>query len=128
MSHSKFLFVLIILSMLQGCASIISGTEQTIQVSSTPEGATVYVDGMPMGRTPTAVRLKKNKHSNIMVKMEGYSSQSLPMGKSFDGVALLNIFWDSSTTDAVTGAIFQYSPTAYHFDLRRKKRRSKNDE
>lgn len=103
-----------------GCAGIIKGTSQTITITSEPEGATVLIDGQERGVTPLTVKLKKNKYSSIMVKKKGYSTRNQPLEKKYDATALLNIFWDSSTTDLISGAAYEYEPNSYHFTLTKK--------
>ena len=43
----------------------------------------------------------------------------MPLDKKYDGIALINIFWDLSTTDLITGAAFEYVPSTYHFQLKK---------
>lgn len=100
-----------------GCASIIKGTSQSVTVTSEPSNAKVFFDGQNLGNTPLTVKLKKNKYDTISVQKSGYESQTRPIDKSFDAVALLNFFWDLSTTDFITGAIYEYEPNTYHFSL-----------
>jgi hypothetical protein len=55
----------------------------------------------------------------------------MPLDKKYDGIALLNVFWDLSTTDFITGAAFEYVPNSYHFQLKKddsKQEESKKDE
>lgn len=99
------------------CASIFKGTEQAVTFTSEPSGAEVMVDGQSLGVTPLTVKLKKNKFDTIMVKLNGYKTMTKPFDKSYDGIALLNIFWDSSTTDLITGAAYEYSPNSHYFKL-----------
>jgi len=118
----KFLAVLAVLAVLvmtTSFASVIKGTEQEITFESNVDGAEVYIDGECFGKTPFIVNLKKNKYSTIMVKKDGYATQTLPLTKSFDEVALLNIFGGvfSSTTDLVTGAAFEYEPNKLYINL-----------
>jgi len=103
-----------------GSATIANGSSQSISFNSSPEGASVLVDGQMKCKTPCTVSLKKNKHSNISFQKDGYESQNVPLSKSFDGVALLNIFWDLSTTDLISGAIYEYSPNNYMVELKKK--------
>lgn len=46
----------------------------TIRLSSTPRGATVYVDGAtePAGRTPAAVRVPRGEH-RLLLRLDGYA-------------------------------------------------------
>lgn len=110
----KIVFGVICAMFLSGCATIISGTKQTIVFSSQPEGAQVLVDGISVGVTPLTIELKKNKHSVVEFRKDGYATQNLPMGKSFDGVTLLSVFWDLGTTDILSGAAWEYSPNRFH--------------
>ena len=102
-----------------GCASVLKGTSQDVTFDSSPQGAEVYVDGGNMGKTPLTLTLKKNAYDNIMVKKEGFETQNIPLEKSFDGVAIINIFWDLSTTDLITGALYEYKPNQYFFEMKK---------
>lgn len=104
-----------------GFATIISGKTQTITVDSQPQGAEVIVDGAMMGHTPVSFTLQKGVKQNITIKKDGYSTVSRELTKSLDPVALLNIFWDLSTTDALTGSLQEYSPNSYFIELAPKK-------
>lgn len=103
--------------LLTGCASIISGTSQDITFDSNPQGAKVYLNGKIMGTTPFTFSASKNKYHTLRVEKEGFTSINRTVEKSFDGVAVINIFWDLSTTDALTGAIYKYDESNYFFDL-----------
>lgn len=99
------------------CSTIIKGASQTITVSSEPSNAEVLIDGNSMGKTPLSVNLKKNQYTTITVKKPGFNSQIKQMQKSYDPITLLNVFWDLSTTDFISGAAYEYQPNMYHFTL-----------
>jgi len=101
-------------------ATIIKGTSQNVSITTDPPGATVYVDGQVMGTTPVTLNLPKRKYSKIAVEKDCYERVEIPLGKKYDPVALLNIFWDLSTTDFITGAAWEYSPNNYHIKLKKK--------
>jgi len=111
------LFFLAGLLLASGCVSIIKGSSQTLSFNSEPEEAEVWIDGKAFGSTPLAVSLKKNKYSVVTFKKKGYRTQTVPIEKNYDGLALLNIFWDSSTTDLITGAAYEYAPSQYFAQL-----------
>jgi hypothetical protein len=114
----KKIFTFIIMSiLLSSCAGVIKGTDQTVSFTSEPSGAEVIIDGMSMGTTPFSAKLKKNKFSTVMIKLNGYRTVSRPIEKSYDPTAMLNVFWDLSTTDMITGAAYEYSPNTYYFKL-----------
>lgn len=99
------------------CATVLSGSTDSVHFDSEPRGAEVIIDGDVMGVTPLTLELKRRKFKNVEVSLEGYQTQSRPLEKSFDSVAALNIFWDLSTTDLITGNAFKYDPGSYHFRL-----------
>ncbi|GAB4349998.1 MAG: hypothetical protein OHK0038_28490 [Flammeovirgaceae bacterium] len=113
----KFLALIFIPTILFGCASVFKGGSQVVSFSSDPDGAEVIIDGQSRGETPLSVSLKKNKYSTVTIKKKGYKTISRPLEKSYDVVALLNITWDSSTTDLISGAAYEYEPNTYHFKL-----------
>jgi hypothetical protein len=102
---------------LSGCASIISGTNQTLTFTSDIEGVNVYVDGALIGKTPVSASFKKNKAQTVMFRKKGYETITREITKSFDSVAILNIFWDLSTTDLITGAVYEYAPNAIYVEM-----------
>jgi len=115
--HIRFSALLFALALLSSCAGVIKGTSQTITITSEPAGAEVLVDGLSRGVTPLTVKLKKNHYETIMVKKTGYTAVTRPLEKAYDATALLNISWDSSTTDMITGAAYEYEPNSYHITL-----------
>jgi len=123
----KKLSMLIIILFFSGCASIINGTKQSVTFTSSPSRAQVLVDGRSIGVTPLTASLKKNKYDSVMFKKEGYEAQAFPLDKSFDGIALLNIFWDLSTTDAITGAIYEYEPGQFHVILEKEEQETEGE-
>lgn len=116
-----FVGVAAMASMAFGSASIISGANQNVTFNSNPEGAMVMIDGVKTCTTPCTVSLPKAKAQKMVsFEKEGYEKVSLPINTEYDGVALLNIFWDLSTTDLITGAAWKYAPNNYFSDLKKK--------
>lgn len=114
----KRIFTVLLTSILiTSCAGVFKGTEQTLTFTSEPSGAEVMLDGQSLGVTPLSVKVKKNKYDTVMLKLAGYKAVTRPLEKSYDAVALVNVFWDSSTTDLITGAAYEYSPNTYYFKL-----------
>lgn len=122
---SMILF-LFIASFLSGCASIFHGTKQSVTFDSAPQGAEVFIDGTSRGKTPLTVKLGKNDYETVMIKKDGYDTIVRPLETSYDAIALLNIFWDLSTTDFLTGAAYEYEPNSYYFNLSKKTAENKN--
>ena len=104
-----------------GSATVISGSTQTVTFNSEPEGAKVLIDGVQKCKTPCSLTLKRNKYDNVTFKKDGYQTKTVPLESSFNGVALLSIFWDLSTTDILTGSAFEYAPNEYFVEMKPKK-------
>jgi hypothetical protein len=107
------------LLLLTGCATVFKGTDQVLTITSDPDGATVRIDGKPVGVTPLSTKVKKNSADSIMIEKDGFRTETMPLDKKFDGVTLLSIFWDLGTTDFVTGAAYEYQPSTYHFKMKK---------
>jgi hypothetical protein len=105
--------------LLAGCATIFTGTRDTIAFNSTPDRATVLIDGIERGRTPTALRVKRTVGDRIVtLRLEGHADRTFVLGKEFNVVSVLNLKnvlgWG---VDAATGALFRYSDRTYHLEL-----------
>ena len=118
----KILFgILACATLVFGSATLFSGSSQSIAIDSEPSGAKVYIDGQLRGVTPLSVMMDKSVSSHeIRVQKEGFADINVPLVKSFDPVAILNIFWDLSTTDFLTGNVMEYTPNNYYFTLQKK--------
>lgn len=113
----KRITLLITAMLLSGCAGVFKGTTQVVTFNSNPSGADVIIDGNNMGQTPLSVKLKKNKYKNVLIKKNGYKNITHPLDTSYDPVTLVNVVWDSSTTDLITGAAYEYEPNMFNFNL-----------
>ena len=76
-----------------GCASIISGTTQSVFVNSSPSGANVEVDGL-QATTPTKLELKRSQAShNVRITKEGYEPANVSIGRKFNPWVAGNLLW-----------------------------------
>ena len=101
------------------CATLITGTKQTVQINSIPSGAKVQVDGIDRGKTPAAIQLKRgNEGQTVTLKADGYETMHFQPETDFNGVAALNLFnvlfWG---IDAASGALWKYDPKYYEIQL-----------
>lgn len=88
---------------LSGCATVLQGSPDRVQVNSKPEGATVYLNGAPVGTTPMMVSISHSDDANIMIKKDGYDSFTLEKHKSLSGWVIADIiFWPSVIIDLAT--------------------------
>jgi hypothetical protein len=103
-----------------GCATIASGTTQTITVNSNVDGAVVYLDGEQVGTTPFTGVVRKGKNA-LRVEAEGFRGENVSLSKNLDPLFWGNILIGGtlgSATDFATGAAYQYAPATYQVELR----------
>lgn len=106
-----------------GCATIINGSRQTVDFSSQPTGAKVYINGQEYGNTPTSVKLKRNanmpgqvagqKQYDVKIELEGYHPYELKVKREFNGWFIGNILIGGLIgviVDAATGSMYKLSP------------------
>jgi len=92
-----------------GCATLLSGTSQSLQVSSEPPGARVFVNGSLAGNTPTMITMKKGDPVTIVAQYPGLPDATVVLGRQVDTMAVLNLFdlfgW---LIDMSTGAMWKF--------------------
>lgn len=95
--------------LITSCGTLFTGTSSTFIISSEPDKAKVYVNGMYSGQTPTSMILKKDKDYNIVLKKDGYEDASAIVSRSFNLVSILNLLsplcW---LVDVVTGGVWKF--------------------
>ena len=110
---------------LGGCATLFTGTRDTITIDSNPSGASVLIDGIEMGRTPATFPLKRPGlgSKTVMLRMEGYEPRTFELQSDFNLVSVLNLTnplaWG---VDILTGAVKTYSPKNYTITMERSRR------
>lgn len=105
---------------LTGCASVITGTDQTMNFNSSPDGAVVSVAGQVVGKTPVSVQIDKGSNQIVSFQKDGYETFTTQLT-----TGLNPWFWGNfilgglpgSTTDAASGAINEFSPDQYFITL-----------
>lgn len=111
-----FLFV----AYLSGCATIINGTSQKIQVTSSPSGATVQVDGKARYETPVKLRLERRIDHTLVFTKEGYDSHTVKImhviSEAVAGNTLLGgpLGW---VFDIFAGTQYKLVPSPVHVDM-----------
>ena len=91
-----------------GCATILSGKTQAVNVTSNPSNKMVKIDGRTV-QTPSIVTLERGK-DNLVLKSDECGSQKL-VSKHINPVFFVNILSGGafgSTTDYATGAMWKY--------------------
>jgi hypothetical protein len=103
-----------------GCATIIDGKNQSVSFDSEPKGATVIVNGRTLGVTPTTVQIEKVKGQSLKIEKEGFKVYETQLSTHLNSWFWGNIVIGGllgSTTDGVTGAMYEYEPNQYYVTL-----------
>lgn len=104
----------------QGCATISTGTSQTISITSNVNGAKLFIDGEEIGTTPFNGIIPKNKKEIKIVK-EGYQTETIVLSKTLESMFWGNIITGGtlgSLTDFASGAAYTYAPATYQIDMK----------
>jgi|SRR5688500_18293711 len=102
---------------LGGCATTVTGEgpDQPFFIDSTPQGATVIVDGVEQGLTPTRLTLDRRVHHDVRIELTGYEGvrRRLESGTSdwfWKNFFLLGAFPIGMTFDLMSGSWRGLSP------------------
>lgn len=103
-----------------GCSSIFNGSMATVAINSNPSSATVKINGMDAGATPTKIRLKRGETHIIEIKKEGYLDYKVITNKSIAGLFWVNIICGGLIgifIDAATGNMYDVEPRIINANL-----------
>lgn len=93
--------------MCNGCATIINSDDQNVAFTTEPDGATVAIDGVGMGKTPCVIPVpRKGGDKQIMVTRQGYKTVLFTMRNTLDGALAGNILFGGFIglgIDAISG-------------------------
>ncbi len=105
--------------LLASCATVFTGTSQTVTINSNVEGAEVRIDGNVVGTTPYSGKVRKgNSAKSVLITKSGYQAQQISLNTAINPVTIISIvFWDLGTTDFLSGAAWEYSPNSYYVNL-----------
>jgi len=107
------LSMIIVIVMLNSCATLLSGTKQEVYVNTEPQGAKILVNGMDQGvLTPATLIVKRQKQSVYTFQKQGYEDGTVAQYGSFNTVSLVNILIGGIIgiiIDASSGAMWEYS-------------------
>jgi hypothetical protein len=112
----KIITALACLLSIGGCATIMHGDSQEVEISSIPAGAVAYIEGNSF-ITPARVRLKRGyplQEQQILFQKEGFKPAYAKIEQKLSGWLWGDIIWGilpGLAVDAITGAAFDLHPT-----------------
>ena len=75
-----------------GCATLFKQKSRTVNFSSDPAGATIYINGNRMGKTPMPLNLSNKKSVTVTFKKDGYEGRTYIINtKTGTGWVILDI-------------------------------------
>jgi len=120
----KKLLLILLPFCLCNCATILKGSEQSINVDSNVEGADVYINGWKVGKTPFTGKIDRESSIELRISSPGYTSRTHLLDTTLEPIFLLNFFigivpW--VIVDFATGSMWKVSPNTYILDLKKKR-------
>jgi hypothetical protein len=75
-----------------GCGALFNGGPAKVQFTSAPDGADVWINGAPQGKTPVILDLAKNRNHNIVFKKDGYTDYGVTINRKVSvGLVILDV-------------------------------------
>lgn len=108
--------------LLTGCSTMFGTSNRTISVNSSPENATIYLNGQEYGGTPGNIKIGNPTINSyvVTVKAPGFKTYSEAVETSFQWVGLWNIlFWPGFIVDALTGDMMKVTNTSINAKLQK---------
>ena len=105
---------------LSSCATIVSGSRQTVKFDSTPTNATVFIDETEVGKTPFEAKLERKREYEVEIRLEGYEPYKTKLTKQFNAWYIGNIVFGGIiglVVDPITGAIYKLTPNEINAQL-----------
>lgn len=105
---------------LTSCATIISGSKQTVNFQSTPSEATVYINDLEIGKTPIEKKLERKNNYNVVIKLDGYKTFETRISRKFNAWYIGNIVFAGIIgliVDPITGAMYKLTPDQIKTEL-----------
>ncbi len=122
--------LVLLMVQLTGCATIFTGTNDTITFDANVPGVQLTIDGLYKGELPLTLKISRNFMNGQQFKAkfekEGFETQEFQLQREFNYVAVLDItsVLTSGGIDVLTGALMKFSPTEYHVDLKESRKRA----
>jgi hypothetical protein len=104
-----------------GCATMIRGTEETLQITSEPAGALAELSSGQKCNTPCGQVLKRNQTVLIKFSKEGYHDESVTVYPTLAGAGVIL----GGIIDYGTGAVYSLTPNPVHVILKPTERATK---
>jgi hypothetical protein len=134
---SLSILVCVSLFTLSGCASIVRGERETLDIKSTPSGARVTV--LPYREvleTPASIKVRRDRSVTLIVEKEGYRAAHVYLDREPDPIGRFLFMWNAPfglfvlgmSVDLDRGSFLKLVPNPVEITLERDTARSATDE
>ena len=114
--------LLLLLSALAGCGTLIHGTSQNVICISSPAGALVRTADGTTCTTPCTVKLKRTKENFLTMEREGYEPVILPVHSSLSKTSVGEVLLPGGLVcwgiDLASGAAYHLHPERVDVSLK----------
>lgn len=106
-----------------GCATIFTGTTDTLTFDANVPGVRLTIDGQYIGEMPITVPMSRNfvggKQFIATFEKPGYVTQEFKLNREFNTVSILDVSspLTSGGVDVLTGSLMKFSPKDYHVQM-----------
>ena len=116
----KKILVILMGMFLLNCGAIFLGSSQNVSFNTSPDRATVVVNGAIRGETPVNLKLKTNEYYIITFKKEGYEDKTYSITNHVSGgIVVLDVLGGllPIVIDAATGSWYRLDETTINLPL-----------
>jgi len=116
----KGLIAILCVHMCVGCATIMHGTYQEIQVMSSPDEAEVWIDGANYAKTPARINLSRKDKYVLTIKKEGYKDATVKVDRKSSAWIIGNVIFGGivgCVIDNISGGAYELSPEILSINL-----------
>ncbi len=119
MNNFNICLLTITMLFLTNCATIFTGSKDTIRFDTTPQSAEVFIDGLKVCETPCTSQVKRSLSDKFFeLKLDGYETRVITFDRAFNAVSIINLgFLLGWGIDAATGALMKYDRKGYDIEL-----------
>lgn len=105
---------------LTSCATIMSGSKQKVNISSTPNEAVVFIDYEEVGKTPFETKLVRKQEHIVRLELQGFQPYEITLKRKFNGWIIANALVGGIigvVVDLATGSFYYLSPREINAEL-----------
>lgn len=108
---AKCFLVLVLGAALSGCATLVHGTSQRIPVTSSPQGARVLVDSVPIGVTPLVASVSRKESHVVSIVHDSFPAVHVALDRKLSPWVLGNLYllYLPAIVDFSTGAAYGFA-------------------